>query len=51
MGDTKSSAAAEPWKSYNTPFEPRNAIERISVLIHNKEVAGTVLFGPIREQK
>ena len=51
MGDMKSSAGPTPWKSYDTPFEPRNAVDRISVLIYNLNESGTVLVGPIREQK
>ncbi len=51
MGDMKSSAGPTPWKAYDTPFEPRNAIDRISVLIYNLNETGMVQIGPIREQK
>lgn len=51
MNDMKSSIANEPWKNYNTPFEPRNSIERFSITVHNQKVPGTIRVGPIREQK
>ena len=51
MGDMKSSAGPTPWKAYDMPFEPRNAIDRISVLIYNLNETGMVQIGPIREQK
>ena len=51
MGDMKSSVSKVPWQNYDTPFEPRGAIERISVLIYNLNEAGTVKVGPLHEQK
>jgi hypothetical protein len=51
MGDMKSDAGPQPWKNYDTPFEPRNAIDRMSVLLYNLNESGTVIIGPIREQK
>ena len=44
----ESSASKEPWKNYDTPFEPRNAIERISILIYNLNASGKVLVGRLR---
>jgi hypothetical protein len=49
-GDMKSSASKEPWKEYDTPFEPRNAIERITILIYNLTDSGSVKIGPLRLQ-
>lgn len=51
LGDMKSSASRPPWKDYNTPLEPRNSIERVTVLIYNLSDSGTVKLGPIRAQK
>ena len=51
MGDMKSNSGATPWKNYDNPFEPRDKVERIAVLIYNLTETGTVKVGPIREQK
>jgi len=51
LGDTKSSASPQPWKEYDTPFEPRNSVERMTVLIYNLGESGAVKIGPIKSQK
>jgi hypothetical protein len=48
LGDMKSSHSKVPWKDYDTPFEPRNQVERITLLIYNLNESGAVKMGPIR---
>jgi hypothetical protein len=50
LGDLKSNASKEPWKNHDTPFEPRNEIERITILIYNLSDSGAMKLGPIRKQ-
>jgi len=51
LGDFKSSASKEPWKEYDTPLEPRDQVERVTVLIYNLTESGAVKIGPLRIQK
>jgi len=51
LGDMKSSASKQPWKEYDTSFEPRNAVERFSILIYNLSDGGSVKIGAIRCQQ
>jgi len=48
LGDMKSGHSKEPWKEYDTAFEPRNQVERITLLIYNLNEDGAVKMGPIR---
>ncbi len=49
MGDMKSSASPVPWQNYDQPFDPRNQVDRISVLLYNLNESGNIIVGPIRE--
>jgi hypothetical protein len=49
MGDFKS--ASNSWQKYDAAFEPRNAVARFAIMLYNLTDSGTVLIGPIREQK
>jgi hypothetical protein len=51
LGDMKSSVSKQPWKEYDTSFEPRNALERFSILIYNLSDSGSVKIGAIRFQQ
>jgi hypothetical protein len=51
LGDLKSSASNPPWRAHDVTFEPRNAIERFSILFYNQNDTGYVKIGPIRQQK
>ncbi|HYG75803.1 MAG TPA: DUF4159 domain-containing protein [Planctomycetota bacterium] len=50
MGDLKSSASKVPWKDYDTPLEPRDQVERITILIYNLTESGAVKIGPLKLQ-
>jgi hypothetical protein len=47
----KSSASKQPWKEHDTAFEPRNAIERFSILFYNLSNGGSAKIGPLRIQQ
>ena len=53
MGDMKSNAGATTLEATaDTPARSRAApVDRISILIYNLNESGTVLVGPVREQK
>ncbi|MCY3020393.1 MAG: hypothetical protein NTW87_15345, partial [Planctomycetota bacterium] len=48
LGDMKSGASKQPWKEYDTPFEPRNDIQRITFLFYNLGDSGAVKLGPLK---
>jgi hypothetical protein len=51
QGDFKSSASKEPWKEYDTAFEPRAQVERMSILLYNASDIGAAKIGALRLQK
>lgn len=47
--DLKSSTGNPPWRDHNVDFASRDQVERITVLIYNKDQTGTIHFsGPRR---
>lgn len=51
MGDMKSSASKVPWQAYDTSFEPRKEVERMTILMYNLNESGTIQIGPLYQQK
>jgi hypothetical protein len=49
--DLKSSVSKIPWLAYDTAFEPRNRIDRLSILVYNGTEAGKLQVGPVRIQE
>jgi hypothetical protein len=51
LGDMKSNTGKPPWKEHSVTFEPRNEVERFSILFYNQSDTGYVKIRPIRRQK
>ena len=49
--DFKSSVSKQPWQSFDTALEPRNRVQRFSILIYNLTEQGNVEIGPLRMLK